>query len=184
MSMQDGCRLGPLEVINYNVYSCEWSWGAAIMITVRSLGDAEGANDDDPLYGFLVASQGAIRSFADRQYRSLAKLVRYDLRKYRPTGLFDDLGHRHLWDEYCLHVQYGPSQLDEAWEQTVQPHITHRLAGLHQRTAVLLTIAAQWSCGEHEYQDGHSRNDDLISREAWKALRQLANENPQDWNLG
>ena len=134
--------------------------------------------DDDR---FMLATSNAIRIFAREQVRSLAAKVRFDLRRYPPSGIFGDDHHRHLWDEYSLQVQYGPTALESSWEYTIQPHISQRIEALPQSVGVLLTIAA---ADEFEEQDGTSRNDALISAEVWEALKDLANQTPQEWNKG
>lgn len=135
-------------------------------------------------YEFLLASQKAIGTFSDHQLQSVAKLVRHDLRKYPQSGIYEDRRPRHLWDEYSLHVQYGPPQLDNAWEETIRPHITARLEALESSRLVLLTISAEWDEDGFETQDGGAINYDLLNRQVWLALDRLAHENSQDWNKG
>ncbi len=141
--------------------------------------DPDGSFDE-----FLFASQRAIRAYSRQKYAQLAKLVRYDLRKFPQSGIFDDDHHRHLWDEYCLQVQTGPSQLEEAWEQTIQPHITHRMRSLPHSVAVLLTISEAHDTCDYECQDGETVQEEQISRGIWNALVRLADDNPQSWTKG
>ena len=66
--------------------------------------------------------------------------------------------------------------LESAWDQTLHPHVAHRLSELPHETAVLITMAAQWDDCEHEGQDGESCDDDRSYRASKVAIRRLADE--------
>ena len=132
--------------------------------------------DDELFDPFISAALRALTGFADREYRSLALNLRYELRRHRPSFVYgEDFRPRHLWNEYCYEVQEGPTpQLEWSWENTIQPYVTHRIEQLPSELAVLLTIASQWDADQLELQDGTLRSDELISRGIWGALRELA----------
>ena len=133
---------------------------------------------DDAVENFFFAAQRAIGRFAHLELARLAKQVRDDVQLYPPSGIDGDYEYRNLWDEYCREIADGPSMAESAWEQTLQPHITHRVGELPHPTAVLLTIAAQWDEDDFEYQEGGSRDDDRIYRAVELATKRIADEQP------
>lgn len=137
--------------------------------------DGEG---DDRFERFAFIALGAISRFAREKNIALARSVRQELRRHCPTGIFgDDHNHSHLWDEYCFEVQHGPTpELERAWKDHIQPFVAHRLSGLSEIEADLLSVAAEWSFETIDRLDGSARRDDLISQEIWGALRDLADD--------
>ena len=134
---------------------------------------------EEELYDhFTAATFRALTRFAEHGHRSLAKAVRYNMRRQPPSFIYgEDFRPRHLWDEYCFEVLEGPTpQLEWSWEHAIQPHFTHRIEQLPSEIAVLLTIAAQWDGDDLEIQDGTVRSDELISRGIWGALQELADD--------
>ena len=127
---------------------------------------------------FVTAAFRALDGFAEHEYQTVARKLRYTLRRCPPSYIYgEDFCPRHLWDEYCFEVREGPTpQLEWSWDHTIQPHIAHRIDQLPSEVAVLLTIASQWAFDDFEHQDGAVKSDELLARGVWIALRELASQ--------
>ena len=137
-----------------------------------------GRAKDEAFDTFVTAAFRALNDFAEHEYQTLARKVRYTLRRCPPSHVYgEDFCPRQLWDEYCFEVQEGPTdQLEWSWEHTIQPLIANRIDQLPSEVGVLLTIASQWAVDDFEHQDGAVKSDELLARGVWIALRELASQ--------
>lgn len=133
---------------------------------------------EEAFENFRWAALRAISRFAGMEYQRLARVVREDIRGCPACGPYEDYNYRNLWDQYCQEVVEGPSFMESAWEQTIAPHIVHRLTELSHTTAVLLTLSAQWDDDDFEGQDGGARDDDRLYQELALATSRLADQEP------
>ena len=58
----------------------------------------------------------AAMEYAQREVHRITKSVIEDLKQRSANGTFGDLYARHLWDEYCWHLQEGPFDDDFEWD--------------------------------------------------------------------
>lgn len=140
-----------------------------------------GLGSSELLRGLLTS----VETWADGQCLAVAKTIRGQLQDMPPSGLFDRVDLRSVWDEYCLQVQYGPASLEHAWAATIDPLVNRQVDELPRREASLLTLWQRWVTDDlSEDVDPTCYNSDMIRAAVVRRLDQLAAEPALDWVTG
>src|SRR5580704_15790109 len=66
----------------------------------------------------LARLQSAARDFARAEIARVVQVVVEELRSRPAEDVFDEVGARHLWDEYCWALQEGPFDVDIILDNT------------------------------------------------------------------
>lgn len=134
---------------------------------------------------FLVELAAAVDHWAVDRCRKIASVIKIDLSEAPPSGIFDRDDHTSQWDEFCLQVQLGPTELESAFDALVDPMIDHHVSELSKVDAVLITFWRRWA--EDRFNDELSNDTDCpddIRQGVVEALRELAHEVEQEWVTG
>jgi hypothetical protein len=103
----------------------------------------------------LERFKSAALEFARDEAKKISLSVIDQMRAIPPSGVFDDLGARHVWDEYCWAIQEGPydneigcddvnlGSLSDAFDETLRALLTADLENLPKHTMTFLSALAQ-----------------------------------------
>lgn len=70
----------------------------------------------------MNAMRRAVFDYGRERLTKLAGRIVWHLRRRPATGIFEELGYRTVWDEYCHEVQHGPHDLlENAWSSLLVP---------------------------------------------------------------
>jgi hypothetical protein len=127
--------------------------------------------DDD--YSFFFEAARGIEGFAEWKASALARGVIYRLQRLEAVGLFENYGHRTVWDEYCQAAQL--SEGEDPVDDIVTPVVAERVGNLPEPEAILFTMASRWELeGVVEEFDATVVDPAAMAEYVKRVLRKLA----------
>lgn len=102
----------------------------------------------------LARLESATRDFARVEVARIGQTVIGELRSRPAFGMFDDVGARHMWDEYCWTLQEGPfdddmdfgglrlGSISGNWDEMVRAIAMKEVKKLPEHTLIFLSAAS------------------------------------------